>query len=169
MPAPRTAKEHDPVPPRDMIVPLLALPDPAAAVARAEGMGVRVRRALPWDLSPARAFAELWFTRGWADELACAWARVPISAFLALDGPEIVGFAAYDCTHPGVFGPTGVRPDRRRQGVGAALLLRCLHDMRARGYIYGIIGAVGPAAFYEKVCGALLLPEHWPSYVTNGG
>jgi len=155
------------VPPRDMIVPLLALPDWTAANARAEAAGVRVRRALPWDLSQARHFVERCFTRGWADELACAWARVPISAFLAVDGPQIVGFAAYDCAHPGVFGPTGVRPDRRGRGVGAALLLRCLHDMRARGYIYAIIGAVGPAAFYEKVCGAMLLPEHWPSYVSG--
>jgi predicted N-acetyltransferase YhbS len=149
-----------------MIVPLLALPDWAPAAARAAALGVRVRRARAWEQSAVRAFVERCFTRGWADEVACAWARVPISAFLAVDEQEIVGFAAYDCAHLGVFGPTGVRPDRRGHGIGAALLLRCLHDMRARGYIYGIIGAVGPAAFYEKVCGAVPLPDHWPSYVT---
>jgi hypothetical protein len=26
------------------------------------------------------------------------------------------------------------------------------------GYAYAIIGGVGPAAFYEKVCGAFVIP-----------
>jgi predicted N-acetyltransferase YhbS len=152
---------------RDMIVPLLALPDAAPVLARAAASGVTVRRAKAWELSAVRAFIEQHFTRGWADEVTCAWGRTPLSAFLAVEGATMVGFAGYNCAHPGVFGPTGVRTDRRGCGVGAALLLRCLHDMRSIGYIYAIIGAVGPAPFYEKVCGAMLLPDEWPSYVTT--
>jgi hypothetical protein len=53
--------------------------------------------------------------------------------------------------------------------VASALLLRTLADMRAVGYAYAIIGAVGPAEFYEQVCGAVLLPSAWPSYVTWQG
>jgi len=30
--------------------------------------------------------------------------------------------------------------------------------MREMGYAYAVIGGVGPAAFYEKVCGAFLIP-----------
>lgn len=150
-----------------MIVPLLALPDPAPVYRRAAEQGIVVRRAKAWELSALRAFAEREFTRNWADEISCAWAQTPRSAFVALDGEIIVGFAGHSCAHPDVFGPTGVRADLRGRGIGAALLLRCLDDLKARGYIYAIIGAVGPASFYEKVCGAMLLPAHWPGYVTS--
>ena len=30
--------------------------------------------------------------------------------------------------------------------------------MREMGYAYAVIGGVGPAAFYEKVCGAFIIP-----------
>ena len=64
----------------------------------------------------------------------------------------------YECTRRGFFGPAGVREDLRGQGLGAALLLRCLHSMREMGYAYAVIGGVGPAEFYEKVCGAFVIP-----------
>jgi predicted N-acetyltransferase YhbS len=163
--APPVPDEHN----RDMIVPLLALPDSAPIRARVEQAGVVVRRARAWELSAVRAFVEEQFTRGWADEVSCCWSRTPLCAFVALDGDAIIGFAGYNCAHPGVFGPTGVRQDRRGDGIGAALLFRCLEDMKALGYIYAIIGAVGPAAFYERTCGAMLLPAGWPSYVTTPG
>ncbi len=150
-----------------MIVPLLALPDSGPDLRRVAAQGIVVRRAKAWELSPVRSFAEAEFSRNWADEIACAWAQTPRSVFVAMEGEAIVGFAGHSCAHPDVFGPTGVRADRRGRGIGAALLLRCLEDLRARGYIYAIIGAVGPAEFYEKVCGALLLPAEWPSYVTT--
>ncbi len=151
---------------RDMIVPLLALPDADPVFQRVATAGVTIQRAKAWTLAEVREFVAKQFTRGWADEIGCAWSRTPLSAFVALDGGKLAGFAGYDCAHPGVFGPTGVRRDRRGAGIGAALVLRCLIDMRARGYIYAIIGAVGPAEFYERTCGARLLPAEWPSYVT---
>lgn len=153
--------------PRDMIVPLLALPDAGPLLERVAGQGVIVRRAKPWDLGSVRGFAGTHFSARWRDEISCAWGRTPISAFVAVEDEEIVGFAGHHCAAPGVFGPTGVREDRRGRDIGAALLFRCLLDMRALGYIYAIIGAVGPASYYEKVCGALLLPAEWPSYVTT--
>lgn len=159
------ADEHN----RDMVVPLLALPPPAPALARAAAAGVVVRRARAWEQSPLRSFVEKHFSDTWADEVLPAWSRTPLSAFLAMEDDRIVGFATYNCAHPGLFGPTGVRPNRRGLGLGAALLLRCLEDMRALGYIYAIIGAVGPADFYQKACGAVLLPAEWPSYVTHNG
>ena len=30
--------------------------------------------------------------------------------------------------------------------------------MREMGYAYAVIGGVGPAKFYEKVCGAFFIP-----------
>jgi predicted N-acetyltransferase YhbS len=50
-----------------------------------------------------------------------------------------------------------VREDLRSSGAGAALLMRCLESLREMGYGYAIIGGVGPAAFYEKVCGATVI------------
>jgi len=64
----------------------------------------------------------------------------------------------YECSRRGFFGPTGVLPELRGKGIGAALLLRCLESMREMGYAYAVIGGVGPASFYEKVCGAFLIP-----------
>jgi hypothetical protein len=150
-----------------MLVPLLALPDPRAAVERAAAGGVIVRRARAWEAPRLRAFIEgERFSRNWAPESANAFGRQPIAVFLAERAGEIVGFAAYDCGLRGIFGPTGVARAERAGGVASALLLRTLADMRAIGYAYAIIGAVGPAEFYEQVCGAVLLPSAWPSYVT---
>ena len=39
--------------------------------------------------------------------------------------------------------------------IGAALLLACLSAMREEGYGYAVIGSVGPADFYKKICGAV--------------
>ena len=43
------------------------------------------------------------------------------------------------------------------RGIGKALLLRSLHAMRDEGYQYAIIGGIGPAEFYEKCVGAVLI------------
>jgi hypothetical protein len=153
---------------RDMLVPLLMLPEPEPALERARLVSVTVRRAKVWEEPALRAFlAGERFARTWAPEAAVAFARQPAAVFLALRGERIVGFAAYDCGNRGIFGPTGVAREERRGGVATALLLRTLADMRAIGYVYAIIGAVGPAEFYERVAGAVLLPSAWPSYVST--
>lgn len=155
---------------RDMLVPLLALPNPAPAIERAAAAGVTIRRARAWEAPALAAFiAAQGFWAGWVAESANAFARQPQSVFLALRDDAIAGFAAYDCGLRGIFGPTGVAREGRRSGVASALLLRTLSDMRSIGYAYAIIGAVGPAEFYERVCGAVLLPSAWPSYVDWNG
>jgi predicted N-acetyltransferase YhbS len=143
----------------DMLARLYDLPDPAGYERRARDAGVTVRRAEPWDRSAYRAFIEQHFSARWADEAMMAYNQHPITAFVALHEGEIAGFAAYECTRRGYFGPTGVRRDLRGDGVGAALLFRCLAAMSAMGYAYAIIGGVGEARpFYEKVCGAFVIP-----------
>lgn len=42
----------------------------------------------------------------------------------------------------------------RGKGIGHALLLVTLLDLKTAGYGYAIIGDVGPAAFYERTVGA---------------
>ena len=55
---------------------------------------------------------------------------------------------------PEEAGALGVIEPRRGQGIGRALLLRCLHAMEAFGYGYAVAPWVQNAGFYERVVGA---------------
>ncbi len=142
----------------DMLVRLYALPDAASYDERIAAHGICVRRMDAWDRAPVLRFVREQFTETWASEVELAFSNGhPITGFVAVKEGRIVGFAAYECSRRGFFGPTGVREDLRGSGAGAALLMRCLEAMREMGYGYAIIGGVGPAAFYEKVCGATVI------------
>jgi hypothetical protein len=141
-----------------MLVRLYALPDGAPYEERAAKAGLALRRIEAWDRAALRRFVVSHFTENWASEADLAFAGGhPITGFVALEGGAIAGFAVYDCSRRDFFGPTGVREDLRGSGAGAALLLLCLNAMRDSGYAYAIIGGVGPAAFYEEVCGATII------------
>ncbi len=142
----------------DMLVRLYDLPDAGRYVQRIEAEGIGVRRAEPWERARLRAFVGREFGELWAVEVEMAFNGSPITAYVAEKDGDIVGFAAYECTRRGFLGPTGVREEMRGKGVGAALLFRCLESMREMGYAYAVIGGVGPASFYEKVCGAFVIP-----------
>jgi len=146
-----------------MIVPLLALPDSRPLIEKLRACNVVIRRAQTMDTSPVCAFVDRHWPE-WTGGVTSAFAGSPVRVFIATEDGEPLGFAAYDIDYRGLFGPTGVDPSRRGQGIGAALLLRCLEAMRELGYIYAVIGAVGPADFYAKVSGALSLPSEWPNY-----
>ena len=45
--------------------------------------------------------------------------------------------------------------DQRGKGIGLALLYHTLEAMKAQGYAYAIIGAVGPHEFYANAVGAV--------------
>ncbi len=142
----------------DMLARLYDLPDSRPYLERAAGAGFNLRRAEPWDGEHLRGFVTECFGELWAVEADRSFNHSPISAYVGVRGTEIVGFAVYECTRRGFFGPTGVRADLRGQGIGAALLFRCLDSMREMGYAYAVIGGVGPARFYEKTCGAFIIP-----------
>lgn len=146
----------------DMLARLYDLPDAAPTLKRIEKAGLKVRRADPWDRLRLRGFIRENFQDIWAMEAERAFTQTPITCYLGLQGPEIIGFAVYECTRRDYFGPTGVREDLRGSGLGAALLLACLNSMREMGYAYAIIGGVGPAEFYEKTVGATLIPGSDP-------
>jgi N-acetylglutamate synthase-like GNAT family acetyltransferase len=141
-----------------MLVRLYDLPHAEGLEERMRGTGHKIRRAETWDRNRMQAFIARCFGELWAIEADRAFNHSPITGFIATSGPEIGGFAVYECTRRGFFGPTGVREDLRGKGIGAALLFRCLASMREMGYAYAVIGGVGPAEFYEKVCGAFLIP-----------
>jgi GNAT superfamily N-acetyltransferase len=153
----------------DMLVRLYALPDPAAAIARAERSGVRIRRALHRERPGLVAFVRAAFGEGWVAECLAAFDREPIGCFVAVRGDAIRGFACHDVTRRNFFGPAGVAPDDRGQGTGAALTLAALAAMREAGYAYAIIGGVGPAAFYARVAGAVPIEGSTPGIYAPAG
>ena len=151
----------------DMLVPLYKLPDLAPLLKAQNERGVIVRRANHWELSQVRAFITETFSGGWADEATASFSGQPVSLFLAIREGKIIGFGAYEATRRGFFGPTGVLESERGRGVGAVLLIACLHGMLELGYGYAIIGGVGPVEFYEKTVGATLIPDSTPGVYRN--
>ena len=146
----------------DYLVNLSLLsPDPQLD-ARLKSAGVTVRRALAPELELVTNWVREKFSAGWSSETAVSFARQPNSCFLATRNGRLVGFACHDAIARGFFGPTGVDEAARGAGIGHALLLATLLDMRTLGYGYGIIGDVGPSAFYERTVGATAIPNSEP-------
>ena len=147
----------------DLLVNLLRLP----ALEDTSTQGFIVRHAQPWDLTPVRKFVTENFSAKWADELSVGFARQPVSVYIATIDRELAGFAAYECTRRGFFGPTGVIDSARGKGIGKALLLASLWLLREMGYVYAIIGAAGPVRFYQKTVGAIIIPDSEPGIYTD--
>ncbi len=147
----------------DMLVKLYELPPPVDLSAQ----GVTVRRAM----APEKQLVLNWvgehFYPHWVNECDVAFARQPVACFIAVEKGQILGFACHDATCRNFFGPTGVLESQRGRGIGAALLLACLHAMREQGYAYGIIGGVGPADFYARIVGASIIEGSSPGVYNN--
>jgi GNAT superfamily N-acetyltransferase len=139
----------------DMLVKLYDLPDSRAVMERPVKAGVSLRRALVPEMHRVVAWVKDNFSDGWASEAGIAFSRQPVSCFIAVKAGKILGFACHDVTCRNFFGPTGVDPKARKNGVGTALLLACLEDMKHGGFGYAIIGGVGPADYYAKAVGAV--------------
>jgi predicted N-acetyltransferase YhbS len=146
----------------DLLVNLLKLPAPESASRE-----FLVRRAQPFEISIVRRFVGENFSANWADEISVGFARQPISVFVATQERELIGFAAYECTRRGFFGPMGVVDSARNNGVGKALLLTALNALKELGYVYAIIGAAGPVRFYQKTVGAIIIPDSEPGIYTD--
>jgi len=139
----------------DMLVKLYDLPPSHEALSRLAAAGVSVRRALPPEKHKVLEWVRSTFSEAWASEADVAFGHQPVSCFVAIQGKSLLGFACHDATCPNFFGPTGVDAGARGCGIGTALLLACLDDMRHQGFAYAIIGGVGPADFYAKTVGAI--------------
>ncbi|GLR54371.1 GNAT family N-acetyltransferase [Shinella yambaruensis] len=146
----------------DYLVNLSRLSPDAALDARMAEAGVTIRRALAPEARLVTDWVADTFGNGWASETAIALTRQPPTVFIATRARRLVGFACHESIARGFFGPTGVEAQSRRLGIGHALLLACLFDLKAMGYGYAIIGDVGPSAFYEKTVGAMPIPGSAP-------
>lgn len=146
----------------DMLVKLYDLPSSRSTYERLFQLGIITRRALPPEKHKVTVWVQETFSEKWGSEVEVAFSRQPVFCFIAIQTGKIVGFACHDTTCPNFFGPTGVEPGARNNGIGAALLFACLEDMRQQGFGYAIIGGVGPAAFYSKTVGAVTIEGSEP-------
>ena len=138
----------------DMLVNLYELPE----VGTVRDESIKVHRILPPDAYKLKEFIRKNFSEEWVGEAEAALSRPNPTCFIAMKNQEVIGFACFDATAPGMFGPTGVRKDIRGLNVGKVLLLKTLYAMKDFGYGYAIIGGVDSArGFYEKSCNALWL------------
>jgi len=141
----------------DMIASLAHLPNYTLEPS------VKLKRAFITDLPAIEAFIREQFSEGWVYEMTRSILQDSGKCFIAVEDRKIIGFACFDGTAKGFFGPLGVHPEAQRRGIGAALLIRTLEAMRDYGYGYAIIGWVGDAApFYEKIVGAQFIPGGTP-------
>jgi len=150
----------------DMLVRLYAMPAACEAVQRLKQDGITIRRPQPYECSVVRRFIEKNFSETWADETMTAFSHQPVTAYIAVDGQRIVGFAAYECTRKDYFGPTGVLPEYRKRGIGLALLQMSLQGLADLGYAYAVIGGAGPVDFYAKAVGAEVIENSVPGIYT---
>jgi GNAT superfamily N-acetyltransferase len=132
-------------------------PERAAELARAcETAGYTIRRASRDDRGALRAMVAAAFSSGWSFEVNLALSSTPEGVHIAVD-PDgaIAAFAAHDGNNRGLgwFGPAGTLPAHRGKGLGGALLLACLEDVRAAGHDQCVISWIGPRDFYESTVG----------------
>jgi predicted N-acetyltransferase YhbS len=117
---------------------------------------VTIKRVLSPDSDLVLSFIEKHFNKRWVSEAKSGLYKPQSTCFIAVKDKDIVGFACYDATSKGYFGPMGVDEAFRGQSIGQSLVAACLEAMYFDGYGYAIIGAVSSHTwpFYFKTCGA---------------
>ena len=147
-----------------MLVKLYELEDAWQFIAEQKRLGITVRK----PIGPEKHTLVQWVTENfgaaWAGETDVAFGNSPRSCFVAVNNETIVGFACYDATALGFFGPVGVNRLRRQKGTGTALLMACLLDMKLKGYGYAVVGAVKDTGFYKNAVGAVEISGSTPGF-----
>jgi GNAT superfamily N-acetyltransferase len=146
----------------DMLVKLYNLPDPSPSFSDSIASEIAIRKPLGSEKSLIVQWVRETFDEFWASEMDISFSRLPISCYIAQQGRTVVGFACYDAAALGYFGPMGVAEAYRGKGIGKALLLACLYEMKVKGYGYAIIGWVSSEEFYAKSAGAIAIPDSTP-------
>src|SRR3979409_1782495 len=118
----------------DLLVKLYNLKPPK----RPTPVGVIVGRAFAAEKRLIGDWVSKRFGERWASECEISFARSPVACFVAVSDFDVLGFASYDATARGFFGPTGVAEEARHKGIGRALLVATIEDMARPRYRYGI-------------------------------
>ena len=146
----------------DLLVKLYTLPPSGPLLEKLKAEGVEIKRAIGPEKRAVADWAEKKFSKAWASECEVALSAQPAGCFLAIKNKTLIGFACYDSTSRGFFGPIGVDEAARTAGVGKALLVRTLEAMREAGYGYAVVGWAGPVDFFKKTVGATIIEGSEP-------
>ena len=150
-----------------MIVNLYELPDSRELYEKIDAQGIILRRARAYERHIVADWVGEHFSPKWVSEVKVAMSRQPVTCFIATKDKKILGFACIETTAKGFYGPTGVGEAARGTGIGKALLFKSMEALKESGYVYGVIGGVGPREFYEKVCNAKEIPNSDPGVYTD--
>ena len=146
----------------DMLVRLYALPEGAPLRRKLEEKGVLIRTCRPYEMHAVQEWIARTFSTRWVSEFTAAMSHQPVGCIIATRNREVLGFACFDATMRGFIGPMGVDPSLRMGGVGKALLVTALEQMKALGYGYAVIGGTGPQEFYSRTVGATVIEGSAP-------
>lgn len=121
---------------------------------------VFIKRAMYIDKMKILKFVVANFPN-WISE--CELALINNCCFIAAKNSEILGFACFNTTANGYFGPIGVAQEDRHLGIGKSLAGCCLLSMKEMNFGYAIIGWVEDAVdFYERSFNAITIPDSHP-------
>jgi hypothetical protein len=151
----------------DLLVKLYTLPESGGVYSALKEKGVEIKRAIGPEKTAVAGWVLANFSKAWASEADAAFSQNPPGIFIAVKNGAILGFACYDATARGFFGPIGVAERERAGGLGKGLLLRTLEAMREAGYGYAIVGWAGPADFFKKTVGAVVIEGSEPGVYKN--
>ena len=151
----------------DMLVRLYDLPQGGPLRSSLAEQVITVRLCRPFEMHAAEEWIARTFSTRWVSEFQVAMAHQPCGCVIATKERNVVGFACYDATARGFIGPMGVDPELRQGGVGKALLVTALEQMRALGYAYAVIGGTGPQEFYARTVGATVIEGSDPGFYAD--
>ena len=146
----------------DMLIKLYELEDHWPFLVEQKERGITLRKPIGPEKHGIIDWVSDHFGAGWASEIDVALSNTPGTCFVAVKDANIIGFACYDATALGFFGPIGVDKSHRKKSTGKALMTACLLDMKLKGYGYAIVGAVKDTDYYKNAVGALEIPDSSP-------
>jgi Acetyltransferase (GNAT) family len=146
----------------DLLVKLYDCADVERRTSGFEKQVAYFRPAMGYEKHQVVDWVRNHFGSGWASECDVAFSNRPISCHIATENGAILGFACYDSTARGMFGPLGVAEAARCRGVGSGLLLSTLHAMKAVGYAYAVIGGPASVDFYRRIVNVIEIPDSSP-------
>ncbi len=150
----------------DMLVNLITLPQ-FDIDAHEKKANVKIFRPLAPDKQGVLNFVKELSGVNAMGEMDVCFAHFPPTCFVATIDGELVGYSCYDAVAKDFFGPTAVKQEHRGKGIGKLLLFKTLYAMRECGYVYAIIGCIGPREFYEKTVNAKIIDENNNSIYSN--
>lgn len=121
---------------------------------------ISIRKVTDNDKKIVEEFVLEKFYDRWAKTIDYGLTLEDIPIYIAIHDNNIVGFAGYNISkqRKGYFGPLGVLKSYRNNKIGQSLVNACLIDMKQLGFETCIIGNAGSIEFYEKACGARIVP-----------